>query len=89
MVLLNSGSSHCFLDAKVATKLQSLSLLAKPLIVQVANGAHLDCDTQLLQAKWQLQGLELCSNFRVLPLPNIDMILGYDWLEQFSPIKIH
>jgi hypothetical protein len=45
VILLDSGSSHCFLDAKVATQLQGLSMLPKPLIVQVANGAHLTFDT--------------------------------------------
>jgi hypothetical protein len=30
-----------------------------------------------------------CFNFMVFPLQHFDMILGYDWLEQFSPMKIH
>jgi hypothetical protein len=27
--------------------------------------AHITCDTQLMQASWQLQGLEFCSDFKV------------------------
>jgi hypothetical protein len=29
------------------------------------------------------------SDFNVLPLQHFDMIVGYDWLEQYSPMKIH
>jgi hypothetical protein len=25
----------------------------------------------------------------VLPLQHFDVVLGYDWLEEFSPMKVH
>jgi hypothetical protein len=68
VILLDSGSSHSFLDVALANQLQGLSLLPKPLLVRVANGVVLSCRHQLLQAQWQLQGLEFYSNFKVLPL---------------------
>jgi hypothetical protein len=33
--------------------------------------------------------LQFYSDFKVLNLQHFDVILGYDWLEQFSPMKIH
>jgi hypothetical protein len=36
-----------------------------------------------------MQGCHFCSNFKVLPLQHFDVVLGYDWLEEFSPMKVH
>jgi hypothetical protein len=42
-----------------------------------------------LNANWAVQGYKFYSDFKVLPLQHFDVILGYDWLEQFSPMKVH
>lgn len=36
-----------------------------------------------------MQGFEFHSNLKLLPLGGFDMILGMDWLEAFSPMKVH
>jgi hypothetical protein len=36
-----------------------------------------------------MQGCQFCSYFKVLPLQHFDVVLGYDWLEKFSPMKVH
>jgi hypothetical protein len=36
-----------------------------------------------------LQGYSFHSDLRVLKLKSFDMIIGMDWLEQFSPMQIH
>jgi hypothetical protein len=45
--------------------------------------------THIQQAEWDIQGVQFCADLKVLPLTHYDMILGYDWLLQFSPMKIH
>jgi hypothetical protein len=45
--------------------------------------------TELLNIEWFLQGLTFHSDLKVLQLHNFDMILGMEWLERFSPTKIH
>jgi hypothetical protein len=82
LILLDSGSFHTFLRAELASKLTGVTSLQKGLSVQVANGNQVSC-------KSQLQGLELCSSIKILPLDHYDMILGYDWLEKHSPMKVH
>jgi hypothetical protein len=57
--------------------------------VQVANGAQVSCQSHLPQAQREVQGYSFCSDLKILPLKHFSMILGYDWLEQFSPMKIH
>jgi hypothetical protein len=55
----------------------------------VANGTSVQCLCHLAQAQWEVQGIQFISNCKVLPLQHYDMILGFDWLEQFSSLKIH
>jgi hypothetical protein len=55
----------------------------------VVNGTSLRCQYQLSQAPWEVQGLHFISDCKVLPLQYYDMILDFDWLEKYSPMKIH
>jgi len=36
-----------------------------------------------------MQGHSFTQDFRVLSLQSYDMVLGMDWLEKFSPMKVH
>lgn len=57
--------------------------------VQVANGQVLRCLSGIPNAVWSMNSIEFQATLRVLPLPSYDMILGLDWHEQFSPMKVH
>ncbi|XP_020401789.1 uncharacterized protein [Zea mays] len=89
LILLDSGSSHSFLSTQVAAHVRGLILLQKPLTVQVANGAQMQCTHELADAVWSLAGCDFTSSLRVLPLQKYDLILGMDWLEKFSPMMVH
>jgi hypothetical protein len=89
VILVDSGSSHSFLSTSLAPKLGGESVLPKPLQVKVANGDKLQCKVHFLQAAWSMQGYQFCTDFKVLPLQHYDMILSYEWLEHFSPMKVH
>jgi hypothetical protein len=69
--------------------LTGTSTLPKPLSMCVASGEKMACQWQLHQAEWQTQGYTFNSNFIVLPLRHFEVILGYDWLEAHSPMKVH
>ena len=47
------------------------------------------CSTHLPAAVWRIQDCSFTSDLRILPLQHFDLILGMDWLESFSPMKIH
>jgi hypothetical protein len=40
-------------------------------------------------AEWSLQNHKFHSDLRLLPLGSFDLIIGMDWLEAFSPMKVH
>jgi hypothetical protein len=89
LALLDSGSSHSFISAAVAANLPGVTSMDSPLQVQVANGSHLSCHHQLVNADWSISGVSFSSTLKVLHLSNYDLIIGMDWLERHSPMLIH
>jgi len=89
LILVDSGSSHSFIDSSVAAQLLGVCAMPSTISVQVANGSSVPCSQEIPMAVWTVQGYEFHSNLKVLPLGSYDMILGMDWLEAFSPMKVH
>lgn len=87
-ILVDSGSSHSFVGAHLADKLQGVSSVHSPVAVRVANGHSLPCDFQVLQAQWLVDSYSFVSDLKIIALSSYDMIIGMDWLELFSPMKI-
>lgn len=87
-ILVDSGSSHSFLSSDIAAKLSGVQPLLPPVSVRVANGGTVDCTAKLPDAEWVVQGHRFHSTLRILPLGSYDMIVGMDWLEAFSPMKV-
>lgn len=88
LILIDSGSSHTFLNDQLRPHLQGVTSMASTLQVQVANGAMVTCHYKLLQAQWQIQNCSFTSDISFLPLPYYDMVVGMDWLESFSPMRV-
>lgn len=89
LVLVDSGSSHTFISQTLAQMLVGVQQLKSPVQVQVANGNLLQCTAFLPQAQWSVSDYSFALDLKILPLHHFDMILGMDWLESFSPMKIH
>lgn len=51
----------------------------------MADGTKLTIDKKISKLVWWTQGHQFTSDARVLPVGCYDLILGMDWLEQFSP----
>jgi hypothetical protein len=88
-MLINSGSSHSFIDEQTAKGLLGWQILSNPVQVQVANGETLRCTHQLPKQLWGIQGHSFYTTFKILPLQRYDVILGMDWLGANSPMVIH
>jgi hypothetical protein len=88
VILVDSSCSHSFINISLALFLSGLSSTLKPVQVQVANGQIIQCDAELKQAYWSIQDLSFVTDLKVLALPYYGMILGIDWLESHSPMKV-
>lgn len=89
IVLIDSGSTHSFIDSSLVSKLHMEGVSTKPSQVKAANGETLISDTIIPQMEWWAQGHTFRTNMRVLNLGAYDAILGFDWLKQHSPMHCH
>jgi hypothetical protein len=72
LILVDSGSSHTFISSTLAAQLSGSSVLHSDLWVKVANGATVCCTSQFREAKWEVQGYEFTSDFKVILLQHYD-----------------
>jgi hypothetical protein len=86
---VDSGSSSSFISASLADKLSGVVPIQHAVTVQVAGGGLLTCDKVIPQALWFNNDIAFQSDLRVLPLKAYDVIIGMDWLESFSPMRVH
>lgn len=77
-ILVDSGSSHTFINHFFAAKLSGISLLAQPLKVKIADGQLIHCDSHILKLDWSIQGCTFQSDAKVLSLAHFDIIVGMD-----------
>jgi hypothetical protein len=90
MILVDSGSSHCFISEKVAARLKTTPQHIHPEAkVRIANGGILTCDQQLSACTWWSQGHSFTTDLRILALGCYDMVVGMDWLESVSPMTVN
>ena len=75
-ILIDSSSTHNFLDIGVAKKLGCEVEEIGPMKVDVANGSSLACVAICRGLTWTLQGSKFTTDVLLLPLGNCDMVLG-------------
>lgn len=85
-ILIDSGSTHNFLDSKLASKLQCFTKGVPVMKVRVANGKNLDCSQLCKDFQWLMQGVWFKTDVLLLPLDNYDMVLGVQWLQSLDDI---
>lgn len=86
-ILVDSGSTHNFLDIHTAKKLGCKIQKMCPLPVCVADGNKLSCELGNKAFKWKLQGQEFVSDVMLIPLGGCEMVLGIQWLATLGDIK--
>lgn len=85
-ILVDSGSTHSFIDAALVKKLGLVAEVIPPLVVTVADGTQSLVDTACKDIRYDIQGHSFCSNLRLFSLGASDMVLGVDWLREHNPV---
>ena len=85
-ILIDTGSTHNFMDANTAKRLRCESWKVPPLVVAVADGAKLPCQLICRGLQLKLGGLVHEVDAYVIPLGSWDMILGVQWLATLGSI---
>ncbi|KAA3489156.1 Retrovirus-related Pol polyprotein from transposon 297 family [Gossypium australe] len=79
VVLVDSGSTHNFIDFKV----ESVNTLR----VMVANGVRLSTQWLCKAVPWEAQGNQFMIDFLLLSVKGFDLVLGIQWLLSLGPIS--
>jgi hypothetical protein len=85
-ILVDSGSTHNFLNSSLAHKLQNSLTTITPITVQAANGGKMTCTSVCKGLKWEIQGVCFEADVFIMDLSNYDMMLGVQWLSMLGDI---
>jgi hypothetical protein len=89
VVLIDSGSTHNFVDSKLAA---SLGIHPQPhdgIKVQIANGQEVASPGRSREVEVKLSGIVFRTDLFILPLAGCDAVLGIQWLRTLGPIRWH
>ena len=88
LILVDSDSVGTFVSNQLVQHLKLSTTSCELCTFRAADGGVMLCDQKVSQLKWFIQGHHFLSDAKVLPLKCYDLILGEDWLEEFSPMTI-
>ena len=86
VILVDGGSTHNFIQTRVAKFLALPTAPTAALRVMVGNGHTLDCDTMSSQVSLFIQGHEFRLDLYHLPICRVDIVLVVQWLKLLGPI---
>lgn len=81
LILLDSGSSHCFLDKRIAKCVKGMTYQTKLLTVMVANGQTMTSSEECRGVLWSMHKYKFVHNFLIIELGGYDIIIGVDWMK--------
>ena len=87
VILIDSGSTHNFLDVALWKVLQLPISTQDCFEVEVANGAVLKTEGVCLNVQLTIQGTSFGVDLNALPLGGSDVVLGTQWLYSLGPIQ--
>ncbi|KAD4179495.1 hypothetical protein E3N88_28086 [Mikania micrantha] len=85
-VLLDGGSTHCFVQTRVASFLNLTIESITPFSVLVGSGERLPCSRIAKQVELKIQKSTVIVDLYVLPLQGWDLVLGVSWLSTLGPV---
>ena len=85
-ILLDGGSTHCFIKRATAEKFLGDVQAHRPFKVTIADGKELICTSWIPDWRWTIQGYSFTHAAFILDLEPYDLILGVDWMKKYSPL---
>ena len=79
-VLIDTGSTHNFIDVNVAKRLNLFIYPAIDIRVMVADVKKIDGIRKCHKVKLQIDDYNMESKFYTIPLGGVDIVLGIEWL---------
>lgn len=76
LILIDTGSTHNFLNSKTVEYLHFVTQEDKPMQVCVADGYRMIYKERCKTFEWVAQGNKFSTNMRLIPLKGCDAVLG-------------
>ena len=89
MVLIDSGSSHSFIDEGTRRKMKCELPNTQPLAVTVANRSRVLSKSTHLGFCWTMQRESFKADLRLLKLGGCQIVLRVDWMREVCPISFN
>ena len=86
IVLIDSGSTHNFINTKLANMLQLPIKPMETFTVRVANGERLTCQGKFEQVQLFIQDISFSLTVYSLSISELDIVLGVQWLELLGSV---
>ena len=86
--LIDSGSSHCFIDSKFVSKHSILTKSIPPITLRLFDGSSNSTITYIISLPIRFPtGESFDIDFYVTPLDHLcSTVLGYNWLTHYNPL---
>ena len=85
-ILIDSGSTHNFLDLHIAQKMDCQAEAMDIVSVTVADGNKVQISSKVPKFSWSIQNTNFTSDMILLPLGCCDLVLGIEWLVSLGDI---
>ncbi|KAH0652768.1 hypothetical protein KY289_030446 [Solanum tuberosum] len=85
-ILIDTCSTHNFIYEEMARQLGCKASTIMEQSISVADGRKVQTASICRNLQWLLQGTTFSSDFLLLPLGNIDIVLGVQWLNTLGRI---
>jgi hypothetical protein len=83
VILIDLGSSHSYVDARVVESLHlTRSKHEKSWLVQLATGTKRKVTELVKSCSVDMKGMSTKAELNILPLGSYDFLIGMDWLDQ-------
>lgn len=85
-ILVDTGSTHIFLDPHTARRLGCEIVSTASLSVTVADGSRVNCNYKCPNFQWEMGAHHFLFDMRILKLGGCDIVLGVDFMRRFGPV---
>ncbi|XP_027118691.1 uncharacterized protein [Coffea arabica] len=85
-VMVDTGSTNSFLNSTLLNTMTLRTVKMTPLRATIADGTTISSELYCPNVTWSIQGYNFSFPLVIMELGTWDMILGLDWMVQYSPI---
>ena len=87
-ILIDTGSTHNFVDPKVVQRTKLLLIPEPSFNVRIAGDDKLQSEGLCQSVTIKCQGKEIIADFHILPIGGCQMVLGVELLQKFEAVTL-